>query len=92
MKSDIEGILNKYIRPTLMQDGGNIKLLESNKDTIKLKLMGQCSNCPLSSHTTEYFIKTVLTEKLPEIKNITVETGLSEELLDIAYKYLRRDE
>lgn len=92
MKVNIEGILDEYIRPTLMQDGGNIKILESNKETIKLKLMGQCSNCPLSSYTTEYFIKTTLAEKLPEIKNIVVETGLSDELLDIANKYLRRDE
>lgn len=92
MRVDIEDILDKHIRPTLIRDGGNIEVLEFDGNTLIMRLMGQCATCPISSQTIETFIEVKIQEQLPDLKEIIVEAGLSKELLDIAKLYLRRDE
>ncbi len=47
----VEKILNENINPKLKEDGGFIELVDINGKTIKLKFLGACATCPVSSTT-----------------------------------------
>lgn len=90
MRQEIEKILENQVRPALLKDGGNIEILQYDDETklLRLRLMGQCSTCPQATNTGDHIVKATLKKALPEIKDIIVESGLSEEMLNLAKKYL----
>jgi len=63
------------IRPNIRRDGGDVKLIEANESEkrVKLKLVGACSNCTLSTVTLNGFIETILKKKIPELKVVESE-------------------
>ena len=69
MKDKVEEVLNK-IRPNLIRDGGNVELVEVNNGTVKLKLVGACSGCPMSTMTLRMGIERLLKQEIPEVKKV----------------------
>jgi len=69
MQEKVEGVLDK-IRPSLIQDGGNVELVEVNDGTVKLKLTGACAGCPFSTMTLKMGIEQVLKQEIPEVKEV----------------------
>ena len=65
----VEEVLNK-IRPVLVQDGGNVELVEVNDGTVKVRLTGACGGCPMASMTLKNGIEKLLKQELPEIKEV----------------------
>ena len=65
----VEEVLNK-IRPVLVQDGGNVELVEVNDGTVKVKLTGACGGCPMATMTLKMGIEKLLKQELPEIKEV----------------------
>lgn len=70
-RTDIEKILNE-IRPVLQSHGGNIELVEFNKEKgiVKVKLVGGCASCPMAEITLRSLVEQTIKEKLPEIKKV----------------------
>jgi len=62
-------VLDK-IRPQLMMDGGNVELVEVNDGTVKVKLTGACSGCPMATITLKMGIEKILKQEIPEIKEV----------------------
>lgn len=91
MKENIEQILDKYVRPQLSTHYGDIKIIDFTNGILKVKLLGQCSNCPSSKYTVEDIVEKHLLEHCPEIKKIELINEVSEELLDFARKILNKD-
>lgn len=58
----IEETLEKVIRPSLNQDGGDIELIDIEGNRIVVKLLGMCSHCPSASFTIKSFVETKLKE------------------------------
>lgn len=78
----IENALDN-IRPYLMADGGNVKLLEvdANNRAI-LELTGNCSSCPMSTMTLKAGVEEAIKRSVPEITeviavNVTVSHDLT---------------
>jgi len=69
MQDKIEEALNK-IRPQLMMDGGNVELVEVNDGTVKVRLTGACSGCPMATMTLQMGIAKILKQEIPEIKEV----------------------
>ena len=69
MQEKVEEVLNK-IRPQLMMDGGNVELVEVNDGTVKVKLTGACSGCPMSTMTLKMGIERIIKQEIPEIKEV----------------------
>ena len=65
----VEEVLNK-IRPVLVQDGGNVELVEVSDGTVKVKLTGACGGCPMAAMTLKNGIEKLLKQELPEIKEV----------------------
>ena len=69
MRDKVEAVLDK-IRPRLMQDGGNVELVDVEDGTVKVKLTGACSGCPMSTLTLKMGIERILKQEIPEIKEV----------------------
>ena len=69
MHDKVEEVLNK-IRPQLMMDGGNVELVEVNDGTVKVRLTGACSGCPMATMTLKMGIERILKQEIPEIKEV----------------------
>lgn len=66
----VEAALEK-IRPFLMADGGNVKVLEITDDfVVKLELEGACGTCPMSPMTMKAGVEEALKRDIPEIKEV----------------------
>ena len=69
MQDKVEEVLNK-IRPNLIKDGGNVELVEVNDGIVKVKLVGACAGCPMSSMTLKNGIERILKQEIPEVKEV----------------------
>ena len=59
------------IRPYLETDGGNVKVAEVTEDSVvRLEMLGNCGNCPMSSMTLKAGLEQTLLNALPEIKGV----------------------
>lgn len=75
MLERIEAALEK-IRPFLLADGGNVKVLEVTKDMIvKLELEGACEACPMSPMTMKAGIEEAIKRDIPEIRGVVAVNG-----------------
>ncbi len=69
MQDKVEEVLDK-IRPSLIKDGGNVELVEVNDGIVKVKLVGACAGCPMSTMTLKMGIEKILKQEIPEIKEV----------------------
>jgi len=59
------------VRPFLQADGGDISLVEITDDLIvKVKLLGACGHCPMSTQTLKAGVERTLKANIPEIKEV----------------------
>jgi Fe-S cluster biogenesis protein NfuA len=59
------------IRPYLISDGGDVKLLEiTDNHTVMLELLGSCGNCPMSTMTLKAGVEEAIKKAVPEIKSV----------------------
>lgn len=59
------------IRPYLITDGGNVRLVEITDDMIvKLELLGACGSCPMSAMTLKAGVEESIRKAVPEIKGV----------------------
>ena len=59
------------IRPFLLADGGDVRVLEVTKDMIvKLELIGACETCPMSPMTMKAGVEEVIKREIPEIQSV----------------------
>ena len=63
----IKSLLDEYVKPAVVSDGGNIELInyESETKTVNVLLQGACSGCPSSTITLKNGIETMLKQFLP---------------------------
>ncbi|MGA2587344.1 MAG: NifU family protein [Candidatus Aminicenantales bacterium] len=70
MKEKVEAALNK-VRPALIADGGNVELVEVDKNgVVKVRLTGACGGCPMSQLTLKMGIERILKKEVPEVKEV----------------------
>lgn len=70
LKDKVENVLDK-VRPALVRDGGNVELVEVTPDgQVKVKLVGACGSCPMSTYTLKMAIEKTIKQEIPEIKEV----------------------
>lgn len=78
MKDKVEKVLEK-IRPSLVNDGGNVELVDVTDGKVEVKLTGACAGCPMSSMTLKMGIERLLKQEIPEVKEVVAVDSLDEE-------------
>lgn len=87
----IEHVLNEYVRPKLAEHYGDVKVVSFEDGVLKIKMQGQCSNCPSAIFTVEGIIEKEVKEHVPEVERVELIEGVSDELLDFAKKILNKE-
>ncbi len=75
MVAKIKQLLDKYVRPAVEMDGGNIKFHSYEEGVVNVVLQGSCSGCPSSSSTLKVGIEGMLKRMIPEIKSVEAIMG-----------------
>ncbi len=66
----VQGVIDR-VRPFLQRDGGDVQLVDITEDnTVKVKLVGACGSCPMSTMTLKNGIEAELKNSIPEIKAV----------------------
>lgn len=68
-------LIDKYVKPAVEMDGGNIEFKSFNEGTVSVILQGACSGCPSSSVTLKAGIEGMLKRMVPEVKEVVAEMG-----------------
>lgn len=87
----IRQVIDTSVRPYLNGHGGDLEILDYTDGVLKFKMTGMCSNCPSSLLTTEEVVKKEVMEQVKEVKEVRLEVGVSDELIDFAKKLLRHE-
>jgi Fe-S cluster biogenesis protein NfuA len=85
----IEALLDNKVRPALALHRGDVRVVSYENGILKIRLLGQCSNCPSASDTTQDLVAGELISAVPELRQVVLETGVSDELLEQARALLR---
>lgn len=77
--SEIEGkiiiLLNKYVKPAVESDGGNIAFSSFEDGVVSVVLQGACSGCPSSTATLKNGIEALLKKMIPEVEEVIAING-----------------
>ncbi|AUC16460.1 hypothetical protein BTO06_15455 [Tenacibaculum sp. SZ-18] len=68
-QSKVEKALEE-IRPFLISDGGNIKLLAIEENIVKVQLEGACSGCTVNQMTLKNGVEATIKKYAPEIEEV----------------------
>jgi len=70
VKAEVEKAI-KEIQPSLRADGGDIELIDVDKDgTVKVRLKGACAGCPMAKMTLEMGVERYLKSRIPQVKKV----------------------
>ena len=79
----IKELLDMRIRPSVQEDGGDIKFHQFDEESgvVSLEMQGSCSGCPSSSVTLKSGIENMLMHYIPEVKEVEniAEAGFEDE-------------
>lgn len=91
MEEKIKKVLAEKVDPLLASHFGGVVLTAFENGTAYVKLTGSCSSCPSAQYTIEDVVKGIVLEEIPEVKDVVLDTSVSEDLLDMARKILKKD-
>ena len=70
MLEEVKAVLEN-IRPALQADGGDVELVEVSDDgVVKVRLVGACGHCPMSTMTLKMGIERTLKDKVPGVREV----------------------
>lgn len=70
MRQEVETVIEKYIRPRLKADGGDIKLIDVKDGIVKVQLTGACGSCPMSQLTLKKGVEKAIKEQVKGVKAV----------------------
>lgn len=59
------------IRPFLISDGGNIKLLSIENNVVSVQLEGACVSCSVNQMTLKNGVEAIIKKHAPQIEKVT---------------------
>jgi Fe-S cluster biogenesis protein NfuA len=68
-QNNVEKALEE-IRPFLISDGGNIKLLSIEENTVKVQLEGACIGCSVNQMTLKNGVEATIRKYAPHIEEV----------------------
>lgn len=84
----IEQVLHDKVRPAMGEHQGGIEIVDMKDGVLKVRFLGNCSNCPSASLTLESIVAEAVKEEIPEIEDVVLVTGVSDETWDMARSIL----
>ena len=82
--SEVEAVLDEYVRPLLSAHGGDLKVAGVEGGVVFFYFMGRCAGCAAAGQTSEELV-----ERVPGIKKAVLANGISPDLLEQTLALLR---
>ena len=92
MMQEIEKVIEEKVRPYLQNHGGGVELLGLEDGVLKVRLLGQCSGCPSATITTEQIIQEEVCAAVPQVKQVVLVQGVSDDLIAQARAMMKHHE
>lgn len=92
MEDRIKKVLEERVNPILADHYGGALLTRLEDGVAFVKLTGACASCPSAQETIENVIKAEVMANVQDVKDVILDTSLSEDLLDMARRILRGEE
>jgi len=91
LRKDIEAVLNLFVRPKLLEHRGDVEVIYlDDKGTLWVELTGECSGCPSADDTAKGLVEKELVSRLPQIKAVEIDTGITYDIIESAMKLMGR--
>lgn len=89
MEDKIRKVLEEQVNPVLGEHFGGAVLSKYENNVAYVRMTGACAQCPSAQETLESVIKDFVLGGCPEVKDVQLDTSVSDDLLDMARKILR---
>ena len=89
---EIEKVIEEKVLPYLQNHGGGVELLGLEDGVLKVRLLGQCSGCPSATITTEQIIQEEVCAAVPQVKQVVLVQGVSDDLIAQARAMMKHHE
>ena len=89
MEEQIKKILIEKVNPILGEHSGGAVMTKLEDGVVTVRLTGACSGCPSAQMTTEEIVKEILMEEVAEVKDVKLDTSVSDDLIEMARKLMR---
>lgn len=91
MEEQIKKVLKEKVDPVLAAHYGGAVLTGYDDGVAMVKLTGSCASCPSAQSTIEEVVKGIVMENVKGVKDVVLDTSVSEDLLDMARMILRKE-
>lgn len=91
MEEQITKVLKDKVDPILAAHYGGAVLTKLEDDVAFVRLTGACASCPSAQMTIEDVVKETVLANVEGIKDVVLDTSVSDDLLDMARKILNKD-
>ena len=91
MEEKIRKVLEEKVNPLLASHYGGAVLTAYENKIAKVRLTGTCGSCPSAQYTIEEIVKSLIQQELPEVQDVMLDTSVSDELLTMARRILRKE-
>jgi Fe-S cluster biogenesis protein NfuA len=90
-ENKVKKIIKENVNPILEQHFGASELSAYEDCVVYVRMTGACGSCPSAQSSVEDIVKAEIMARMPEIKDVILDTSVSEDLLDMARKILNKD-
>jgi Fe-S cluster biogenesis protein NfuA len=80
----IERVLDESVRPVLREHGGDVRVMSFENGALRVKMRGNCNNCPSAVFDVEQLVAAEVRAAVPEVESVALAAGVSDELLEMA--------
>jgi Fe-S cluster biogenesis protein NfuA len=89
MVEQVTAILDGKINPLLGEHDGGAVVTKVEDGVVTIRMTGACSGCPSAQMDTEEIVKDTLMEELDWVKDVKLDTSVSDDLIEMAKKLMR---
>jgi Fe-S cluster biogenesis protein NfuA len=91
LEEKIKKVLTEKVNPLLESHYGGAVLVSYENNIAKVRLTGACRTCPSAQFTIEDVVKEIILNELPEVEDVILDTSVSEDLIQMARKILKKE-
>ena len=89
MEEQVKTILDEKINPLLGEHDGGAVVTKCEDGVVTIRMTGACSGCPSAQMDTEEIVKETLMDELDWVKDVKLDTSVSDDLIEMAKKLMR---
>lgn len=87
----ISEVIEQKVNPVLAEHYGGAVLTKYEDNIVWIKLTGSCCSCPSAQNTVEDVVKRIIIEECDNVKDVKLDTSISEDMLDMARMILNKE-